>query len=68
MDNNIVNISQCTKINLEGFMYLNTKFRIIRGREEIPSVNVREDYVSSGEKKKKTNYIGKTCWVKQYQI
>lgn len=53
MDNNIVNISQCTKINLEGFMYLNTKFRIIRGREEIPSVNVREDYVSSGEKKRK---------------
>lgn len=68
MDNNNVNISQCTKINLEGFMYLNTRLRIIRGREEIPLVNVREDYVSSGGKKKKTNYIGKTCWVKQYQI
>lgn len=63
MDNNNVNISQCTKINLEGFMYLNTKFRIIRGRVEIPLVSVREDYVSPG-KKKKTNYIGKTCSVK----
>lgn len=52
MDNNNVNISQCTKINLEGFMYLNTKFRIIRGRVEIPLVNVREDYVSPGKKKK----------------
>ena len=44
-------------------MYLNTKFRIIRGRVEIPLVSVREDYVSPG-KKKKTNYIGKTCSVK----
>lgn len=48
MDNNYVNISQQPKINFEGFMYLNTKFRIIRGREEIPLVNVREDYVSPG--------------------
>lgn len=61
MHNNYVNISQCTKINFEGFTYLNTKFRIIRGREEIPLVNVREDYVSpggGGGRGKKTNYIG----------
>lgn len=56
MDNNNVNISQCTKINLEGFMYLNTKFRIIREREEIPLVNVKEDYVSSGEEKENKLY------------
>ena len=37
-------------------MYLNTKFRIIRGRVEIPLVSVREDYVSPGKKKENKLY------------
>lgn len=57
------------KINLQGLMYLNMKFRIIKGIEEMT-----EYHCSMGQRGflmsvlEITSCIQKTCWVKLHQI